>query len=1144
MYNNSADGSSREVGKSTNPFDSFSDDDDSCVYQECNETEASEQAEEESLFSEVTTSTFLESALFDDVSQTRSIGTHKSDFSKKRVAPLDFDNAMINQVLERPALDFDSAQHSLHASDFISPLETAMTNQVEHLKSAVDNDDSGGEECNEDDEAKKLVPNPSTEKSVIDGGYLSRLRGISSYFGASETQDNSDNNTVNKDNLIMEGYHENEEASPRRALSNAEANSFQCTKFPGSPSEQLLPLLSIPGNINNANKEETPLAEVEDVLKRMNIVEEALKENTNKRTLKARHRKIEGLQDNRNVLKTIESRPKDSDLTMDHRHSASPWKRLIILEELGTASSWIILLLPYLAFFLAIILDANTSAWETTSSNMRTKALCSDLMGDQRGTFYAFPVSPLFGPCSYVYEFQEFKGEGNLLSKFRRDVNDLDAAFRHDMAKGVAFSSGPMTVPVLSTFLYGDVNYLSLSSESINLVSSGLVHFSTVVLQQRFVGDPKQDTEWFPVSRSNSTALAMRCSQNNSSSVYSSLRWSCSSSRNIDLLFSVPEISMLTSGNIRVETILSLADNEKFQKSLINSINLAQSTVNSTVNSKHLDDQGTLSKSNKDALDDLLMEIAQSASYEFTRSSDLRATVLISVRICCLLLTVIFICFWFWCMGVDGFFFFGNVSLHNCFRTSYVSEEESTLLRQKKEVLWWQCPWILFPERRYLLLLLLSLVLLQNPLLPYMYFHPSLYSSTKMRIIVDSLVGIGFHSILCLWLCLLEGLRYHTAKSARKRADHQKQILELRRATNFLASSGVSKYSSIESPSTHLNSYFDEFGDLHNAGPSAWTNLRLEHDMCGDGWADFLLPKLFVFFLGACAVIMSSLSRFSYFMMHGTSMVDGVLERFSIDASFLMKHHRVFVFSSVVQIAILGLWAVLIIRAALKTGKLLRKEPFLSTRPAQLAYRVLMSILVLGVTSLLLPIFTDEYSTASPGANFHRDIQPSSEYYFNEEMKSLHSMLMIIVQNAMQRFPYSGTAASLGPGEIIYCTVATLVVAFIFLPSTSFIRDEDNNPIVINADGVPEENQRRDKRDVLTMSKYTHTWRAFPMAIERHKHMKTSKVKSVKGYQLDNKFRHIHTNIGRGTIYERNYIPLYCVETALWLAECSWQTCK
>ena len=78
---------------------------------------------------------------------------------------------------------------------------------------------------------------------------------------------------------------------------------------------------------------------------------------------------------------------------------------MIILEELGTASSWIILLLPYLACFLAVVLDARSILWETTSVHMSTNALYSDLMGEVNG-----PVSPLIGPCSYAYESKDTSG--------------------------------------------------------------------------------------------------------------------------------------------------------------------------------------------------------------------------------------------------------------------------------------------------------------------------------------------------------------------------------------------------------------------------------------------------------------------------------------------------------------------------------------------------------------------------------------------------------------------------------------------------------------------------------------------------------------------------------------------------------------
>jgi hypothetical protein len=92
---------------------------------------------------------------------------------------------------------------------------------------------------------------------------------------------------------------------------------------------------------------------------------------------------------------------------------------------------------------------------------------------------------------------------------------------------------------------------------------------------------------------------------------------------------------------------------------------------------------------------------------------------------------------------------------------------------------WWESHWILFPERYYILVLLLSLLLVQEPLLAAMVFSPMLGSSAKFHIAADATIGIGVHGILFVYLCLFHGFRFHTATVSKKRADHQRQILQL-----------------------------------------------------------------------------------------------------------------------------------------------------------------------------------------------------------------------------------------------------------------------------------------------------------------------------------------------------------------------------
>ena len=136
-----------------------------------------------------------------------------------------------------------------------------------------------------------------------------------------------------------------------------------------------------------------------------------------------------------------------------------------------------------------------------------------------------------------------------------------------------------------------------------------------------------------------------------------------------------------------------------------------------------------------------------------------------------------------------------------------------------------------------------------------------------------------------------------------------------------------------------------------------------------------------------------------------------------------------------------------------------------------------------------------------------------------------------------KKVPYSGTAAGLGPGKIIYITVCTLVVAFIFLPPRNVHDEMDNH------DDVTYENQRRDKRMVVTLAKYTHTWRIFPLPIQKVR-FGVTQIRQAGCFQIDRKFHHHQSPFGRGAIYKSNYIPVFCVEIALWLLECSWQACK
>ena len=439
------------------------------------------------------------------------------------------------------------------------------------------------------------------------------------------------------------------------------------------------------------------------------------------------------------------------------------------------------------------------------------------------------------------------------------------------------------------------------------------------------------------------------------------------------------------------------------------------------------------------------------------------------------------------------------------------------------ELPWWDSPWFLFPERRYLLLLLFALLLVQNPVLTYMYFHPQLYGDATMHVIADSLIGIGVHGLLCLWYCLFHGLRFHTADLARKRADNQKRILELRRTRKFLAEQTQVNYQSCDTATDFVTSYYDEFGDIDGTGSIGMANLRMKHDPFGDNWADFIFPKLLLFLIGAGSVVATGIYRFP-------ASIEG--SSFEI-VSQNSQQRYVFVASSFAQIIILGFWIILILRSVLHTGAVLRKQPFLSTRPAQLAFRILVNIIVLGVASVGIPVIFDVFTLIGRWSAGHERLELSTRGH------TMLGILLTVVLDVTERFPYSGTAAGLGPGELIYITSCTLVVAFIFLPSSTYFE--------VESDGRNEskvERQRYDKRSVVTLARYTPTWRIFPIPVERHSYSTPSTMRGHNSFQLKKDFQLCSNAVGRAMIYSENYTPVFCVETALWLLECCWQTCK
>ena len=48
--------------------------------------------------------------------------------------------------------------------------------------------------------------------------------------------------------------------------------------------------------------------------------------------------------------------------------------------------------------------------------------------------------------------------------------------------------------------------------------------------------------------------------------------------------------------------------------------------------------------------------------------------------------------------------------------------------------------------------------------------------SKRIRALADVVVGVGVHAMLFSWLCLVEGMRYHTAEAVTQRGKKQREI--------------------------------------------------------------------------------------------------------------------------------------------------------------------------------------------------------------------------------------------------------------------------------------------------------------------------------------------------------------------------------
>ena len=393
-----------------------------------------------------------------------------------------------------------------------------------------------------------------------------------------------------------------------------------------------------------------------------------------------------------------------------------------------------------------------------------------------------------------------------------------------------------------------------------------------------------------------------------------------------------------------------------------------------------------------------------------------------------------------------------------------------------------------------------------------------------------------------------------TAELNRRRFDQYRRVSQLRQATKHIKPPndvGNDRWAQVRW-------YYNEYGDFHGGGAAISMALRHKHDTYSDSFFEFIFPKVTLLIVGVISTVTAAIYRFPVSEMEVMTPTT---------AAYLNPDHfshgsKVYVISSVVQFVVIEIWCVFIVYTSFVTAERLRREPFLSTRPAQLSFRVLSGILFLGVgfsfTLFYMSTMKMLHNTDDSVISQDEIVYDSSRTGMNESWDSRADFLFRILRVATSQSPYVGTASNIGPGKMLYATACSLVAAFIFLPSSNFrasnreIQSREGNTEISGTSkqtmlAIKDRRiQGRDKRFVVALARNSHTWRVFPLPIRSHsilsQHTLKEQLNFVGTFQLDGQFNTHKFKFGRGTIYKGKYMPVFCIELACWLLEASWQT--
>lgn len=313
----------------------------------------------------------------------------------------------------------------------------------------------------------------------------------------------------------------------------------------------------------------------------------------------------------------------ENEFSMDYKY--------ILLEDLGTRSSWLILLLPYVAFFICLMLESSTLLSARHTFMVDASHVCS-----------AYPPSPGEAPCHFSFEETD------------------EAGFIHGPAltNGIGFESGIISeIPVIGTYLYGDALFENLSASAVEFVGRGMLEASVVLYQQVLTPSNNKEETWALMFISDKQPVSMACE------LMSANRWDCTAPRLVNVVFTMPDTAVYAGGDIHMNILYSERKEER---------NSTSTNATAGLPSVYTSDKGAFG-STLDDVDDAMQiveQIVASSKYSLEHMSELAMKVDTGIRMLTFSATLVFFFFWLYNMEVTGLFGGFRDNFHYCFPSS------------------------------------------------------------------------------------------------------------------------------------------------------------------------------------------------------------------------------------------------------------------------------------------------------------------------------------------------------------------------------------------------------------------------------------------------------------------------------------------